>query len=358
MNFTLKILKSERDSNCIFSPINIAHAFNLLLHGAQGETEKEIVKILGYSSAEECGVAISECLAACNRDSVKRAANLFLNQNCSLSNDYLAKVNEKLDAKVSNVDYSNSIKAAEIINDWVSGKTDGLIDSLVSPDMLSDLTLLTLVTAILFKGKWEEKFETDQDRPFGKKSTPAAEQSSYKFMKLKKKNYFGHFEDDDGHQVIDIPYKDGLKMTIILPNEALDELESTLDCHKIKFYFDQVFASGREIMVRMPKFKFGTTYDLKKTLVGLGHGKLFDQSIRHDYSKMTNSDIFISDAIHKATIEVDEDGTVAAAATGMVMMMRCMPRPPLEITLDRPFIFFIRSNDKILFAGRLTNPAP
>ena len=94
-----------------------------------------------------------------------------------------------------------------------------------------------------------------------------------------------------------------------------------------------------------------------KTLVSLGHGKLFDQSIRHDYSKMTVQDVFISDAIHKATIEVDEEGTVAAAATGMViMMLRGRPRPPMEITIDKPFLFFIRSGNHVIFAGRMVDP--
>ena len=93
-----------------------------------------------------------------------------------------------------------------------------------------------------------------------------------------------------------------------------------------------------------------------KTLVSLGHGKLFDQSIRHDYSKMTVQDVFISDAIHKATIEVDEEGTVAAAATGMVLMLRGRPRPPMEITIDKPFLFFIRSGNHVIFAGRMVDP--
>ena len=91
-----------------------------------------------------------------------------------------------------------------------------------------------------------------------------------------------------------------------------------------------------------------------KTLTSLGHGKLFDQSIRHDYSKMTSQNIFISDAVHKATIEVDEEGTVAVAAT--FMPVDTLSRPPLEITVDRPFLFFIRSGNHVIFAGRVIDP--
>jgi len=304
--------------------------------------------------------SIEECLSVCNKDSIKRAANLFLNHKFDLHQKYVTATNEKLGAEVSKVDYSNAVAAAGLINDWVSSKTDGLIDTLISPDMVSSMTLLTLVTAILFKGKWEEKFEADGERDFKTGSTSGADViKKAKFMKLKKKNLFGHFEDDDLTQVIDIPYQDGLKMTVILPgnDQSLDQFESGLTSQKMSHYFQEVFPSGREIILKMPKFKFGVTYDLKKTLVSLGHGKLFDQSIKHDYSKMTDQDVFISDAIHKATIEVDEEGTVAAAATGMVMMMRCMPAPPLEIILDRPFLFFIRSGTNVIFAGRVVDPS-
>ena len=94
-----------------------------------------------------------------------------------------------------------------------------------------------------------------------------------------------------------------------------------------------------------------------KTLVSLGHGKLFDQSIRHDYSKMTVQDVFISDAIHKATIEVDEDGTTAAAVTMCGLGMCCSGAPPpLKITVDKPFLFFIRSENHVIFAGRMVDP--
>ena len=168
---------------------------------------------------------------------------------------------------MSKVDYSNSAAAAGIINDWVSEKTDGLIDTLISPDMISDLTLLTLVTAILFKGKWEEKFETAGEHDFRATSGKTEEVKKAKFMKLKKKNLFGHYEDENNTQVIDIPYQDGLKMTVIMPKgnyaQRIYEFESSLSIEKINHYFQNVRTWGK-IILKMPKFKFGVTYDLKK----------------------------------------------------------------------------------------------
>ena len=92
-------------------------------------------------------------------------------------------------------------------------------------------------------------------------------------------------------------------------------------------------------------------------LTNLGHGKLIDEKVRHDFTKMTNNNIFISDAIHKATIEVNEEGTVAAAATFLVGAVPCCVfEPPRNITIDKPFLFFIRSGTNVIFAGRMVDP--
>ena len=107
--------------------------------------------------------------------------------------------------------------------------------------------------------------------------------------------------------------------------------------------------------------------NLKETLIKAGHGKIFDKSSSHNYNKMTDADIFISEAVHKAVIEVDESGTVAAAATGMDMSICCLPPNPIEITIDKPFLFFIHSDQTqkghyseqgqtVIFAGRVLDP--
>ena len=156
------------------------------------------------------------------------------------------------------------MNAAEIINGWVSEKTDGSIDQIISPDILSDLTLLTLVTAILFKGKWKEKFHDSGSDIFWSISGMKEEVKMAEFMMLQTQNLFGYFKDENETQVIDIPYQDGLKMTVIMPEGNLEEFESGLTTEKMNHFFQEVFPSGREIILKMPKFKFGVTYDLKK----------------------------------------------------------------------------------------------
>ena len=155
------------------------------------------------------------------------------------------------------------MNAAGIINGWVSEKTDGSIDQIISPDILSESTLLTLVTAILFKGKWKEKFHDSGSQGFWSISGMKQEVKMADFMMLQTKNLFGHYNDESDTQVIDIPYQDGLKMTVIMPKGDLYEFESNLSIEKINHYFQNV-RTRHEIILKMPKFKFGVTYDLKK----------------------------------------------------------------------------------------------
>ena len=219
--------------------------------------------MINSESTEECVKSIEECLSACNTDSIKRAGNLFLNSKFDLHEEYVALTKEKLSAEVSKVDFSKSVNAAGIINGWVSEKTEGSIEKIISPDILSDSTFLTLVTAILFKGKWKEKFRDYGSQGFWSISGMKQEVKMAKFMIRRGKYLFGYFKDENDTQVIDIPYQDGLKMTVIMPKGNLYEFESSLSIEKMNHYFRNV-RTWHEIILKMPKFKFGVTYDLKK----------------------------------------------------------------------------------------------
>ena len=166
---------------------------------------------MNYSeSTDDCAKSIEKCLSACDTDSIKCAGNVFLNNKFDLLEKFVALTNQKLGAEVSTVDFSNSVSAAKIINDWVSEKTDGLINEIISPDMIdADLTFMTLVTAILFKGKWKEKFEKSWKRVFRALSGKTEEFEVHAdFMELRKGDLFGYYKDENRTQVIDIPYQD------------------------------------------------------------------------------------------------------------------------------------------------------
>ena len=266
MDFIKKILSFE-SGNQVFAPSNIAHAFGLLLEGADGETAKEIVSILGHGktilllyqfyrildNVDQSKVSIKHYYDTGNKfDSVRQAANIFLNHKHGLKPDYTSSVLKKFDASVNSINFGESSKAAGTINDWVMNKTDNLIDNLVSADMFNDLTLLALVTAIVFKGNWESKFESLFDANF---VSPDGNKQ-VQFMSLKKKSHFGIYFDN-GVGCVRIPYTGGLAMTIIMPDN-IQEFESSVTGDKLNYLIDQPFASAGEVTLKMPKFKFGS----------------------------------------------------------------------------------------------------
>ena len=173
--------------------------------------------INSLESTEDCAKSIEECLSACDTESIKRAGNLFLNNKFDLRENFVALTNQKLGAEVSKVDFTNSISAAGIINGWVSEKTDGLIKEIISPEMISESMLMTLVTAILFKGKWIKKFVDSGEGIFYKKSLEnesleSLDKESFEeairsflvrtnFMQLSERNLFGYYKDENKTQV-------------------------------------------------------------------------------------------------------------------------------------------------------------
>ena len=174
-------------------------------------------KMKNSESTEDCAKSIEECLSACDTESIKRAGNLFLNNKFYLRENFVALTNQKFGAEISKVDFTNSVGAAGIINGWVIEKTDGLINEIISPDMIdADLTFMTLVTAILFKGKWIKKFVDSGEGIFYKKSldNESMDKESFEeamrshyffvrtnFMKLSEINLFGYYKDENKTQV-------------------------------------------------------------------------------------------------------------------------------------------------------------
>jgi len=347
-----KILSTQPDGNVVFSLININHAFGLAMLGADKETADSLAKLIGYDDKpDECLTILKEKLADfAQLDSVQQSAGVFVNDKFKLKADYLNLASKELGSSADSIDVSNAEKAADKINDWVKLKTDNKIKDLIKPDVISELTLAILLSTTLFKGDWAEQFEkvTDIDTFHTSNGKVKAE-----FMRLKKKNHFS-VSIQDKLTMVTIPYKDEMMMTIMMPElGGLAELEKSLVGNKIEELLQQCHHARGEVQLTMPLFSLKSELDLKDVFTKLGHGKVFDQSVRHNYSKMTDQDVFISDAVHQATIDVDEKGTVAAAATAVVMMLRCMPAPPKIITIDKPFLFTLHKKDNVLFAGRV-----
>uniref|UniRef100_A0A3Q0RPD7 Serpin family B member 4 n=1 Tax=Amphilophus citrinellus TaxID=61819 RepID=A0A3Q0RPD7_AMPCI len=231
------------------------------------------------------------------------------------------------------------------------------IKELLKPGTVSSETKLALVNAIYFKGNWKSPFDKadTKEMPFKVKQN---ETVPVQMMYQKKKLPYNHIRDH-GLQILQLPYVNKeLSMFILLPDESSDgsDLENELTQERLDEWTNDM-GFKPDVFLHLPKFKLEEDYELKEPLTKLGMKDVFCRG-RADLSGMSGEErLFLSTVAHKAFVEVNEEGTEAAAATGIVFVPLCYI-PPVHFTADHPFLFFIRHNQtkSILFFGRFSSP--
>jgi serpin B len=244
-------------------------------------------------------------------------------------------------------------KSRLTINKWVYDQTEECIEDLIPQGAIGELTRLVLTNAIYFNAAWKYPFDEDMtaDGPFylldgGQVSVPM----------MKQTESFGYTEGE-GYQAVELLYDGGeLSMVVLLPEAGeFQSFEEGLQAQQICDIISGL--QPTEVALTMPRFEFDSEFSLKDTLAGMGMPIAFSSGA--DFSGMTgNPELFISEVVHKAFVAVDQAGTEAAAATAVIMELTAVPEPPVEVTLDHPFIFLIRDIDTgaVLFVGRVMNP--
>nr|XP_055067474.1 leukocyte elastase inhibitor-like isoform X2 [Misgurnus anguillicaudatus] len=276
---------------------------------------------------------------------------------------FISDAQKYYQAGLESVDFIKNSEAARVnINNWVEKKTQGKIKDLLAQGILNDLTRLVLVNAIYFKGNWEKKFPkeatVDQQFKVNKNETKPVKMMNQKFK------FPLTFIPEVNSQILELPYVGkSLSMLIILPKEieddttGLQQLEKTLTYEKLMEWTKPDSMRIQDVQISFPKFKLEESYNMKNLLVKLGMVDAFEMG-KANFSGMSHqNDLVVSEVIHKSFVEVNEEGTEAAAATGVVMMTR-MVQIPQFFNADHPFLFFIRHNptNTILFYGRFCSP--
>ncbi len=271
--------------------------------------------------------------------------------------EYLDLLAENYGAGLRLLDFANAPEESRVtINDWVSEQTEDRIEGLIPPGGISRITRLVLVNAIYFNAAWQYPFkeELTHDGTFylldgGEVTLPM----------MKQTKSFGYAEGE-GYQAVELPYVGGeLAMVILLPEAgAFEAFEGSLDAERVEAIVREL--AHKRVALTMPKFTFDSSFMLANTLAGLGMRDAFSRGAA-DFSGMDGTrEFFIGEVIHKAFVSVDEAGTEAAAATAVIMVGAApgTPVPPIEVTVDRPFVFLIRDikTGAILFVGRVVNP--
>nr|AAO15303.1 MSTP057 [Homo sapiens] len=248
-------------------------------------------------------------------------------------------------------------KSRKHINTWVAEKTEGKIAELLSPGSVDPLTRLVLVNAVYFRGNWDEQFdkENTEERLFKvSKNEEKPVQMMFKQSTFKK-TYIGEIFT----QILVLPYVGKeLNMIIMLPDETTDlrTVEKELTYEKFVEWTRLDMMDEEEVEVSLPRFKLEESYDMESVLRNLGMTDAFELG-KADFSGMSQTDLSLSKVVHKSFVEVNEEGTEAAAATAAIMMMRCARFVP-RFCADHPFLFFIQHSktNGILFCGRFSSP--
>ncbi|MFQ5799481.1 MAG: serpin family protein [Bacteroidota bacterium] len=356
----------EAEGNLFFSPYSISTALAMTYAGARGNTERQMARTLHFTLGQErLHPAFCSLEAGLNAVQEKghiqlSAANaLWPQKGYAFLEEFLVLTEKYYGVLITPVDYREATEAARRkINVWVEEKTENKIKDLIPPGILDDLTRLVLVNAIYFKGNWASQFQKTltKEAPFW--VTPT---KKIKVPMMTQQQKF-RYAESDSLQILELPYVgNDLSMVVLLPRkvDGLAELEDALTVESLEKWTRGL--NEREVQVLLPRFKMDSQFGLNKTLASMGMIDAFDQD-KADFSGMDGRKqwLYISAVIHKAFVDVNEEGTEAAAATAVVMGARGLgvPKPPLIFRADHPFVFLIRDNHtgSILFLGRVVNP--
>ena len=358
-------LKAQ-EGNLFFSPYSISTALAMTTAGARGETATQMAKALHFPfGSQEVHPAFAALAGQINavgtngHVKLSIANSLWPDRAYPLLESYLALVKNDYCGSVTAVDYLHEEpKARAQINQWVADQTQNKILNLIS-SALDPHMRLVLVNAVYFKGTWAGQFKTNetQTAPFYRTSDKPVQ------VRMMTQTHTFKYGEWENLQVLELPYAGNeVSMLVLLPSTAdgVTNLENRLSADQVRQWRARLFE--RKIQVFLPKFKitWGTT-SLKNGLLALGMHDAFETG-KADFSGMDgHADwLYISDVLHKAFVDVNEEGTEAAAATGVMMrsLAIAVPVPPPVFRADHPFLFLIQENrtGSILFMGRITDP--
>lgn len=357
-----------KDENVFVSPYSIVSALSMCFAGARKNTEQQLKKVLHYlnlsnEDVHKGNALLMKKLGQLPGVTLNVANKLYPNVGFKVEKDFIEILGKHYNSEIQQVDYTKAAEAAKTINDWVALQTKDKIKDLVPESVINDLVRLILVNAIYFKGNWLNKFNKEKTRkePFHLQDGTSKEVDM--MVMLDKKFRLLISPENLKASVCRFPYEgNNLSMTIILPHEGIkiNEVEASLNAELLNTILTQPVFEGK-VHVYIPKFKFEKSQELSDILKEMGASDAFDEA-RADFTGINKdpSGLYISKVIHKAVVEVNEEGTEAAAATAVIMMTRCarIEPPPEEFKCDRPFIFLIHDNqdNTVLFLGKYSKP--
>jgi serpin B len=360
--------KEKSDGNIFFSPFSLSSALAITYEGARGKTADEIRSVCYFP---ENNMALRGGFSAMNAGinsgdphySLRTANALWAEKTYPFLTEYVTTAEHSYGAKTTNLDFIGHPEDSRItINTWVEDKTEDRIKDLIPAGVIDPTTRLVITNAIYFKGDWVKQFDKNKTTDTDFRTVPGKTVKVRMMQRTDEDAIYLYAENSD-LQMLSMPYEHTtgkeLSMVILLPKtDSLTTTESSLNTDVLSAL--QQSAESRRVKVYFPKYTLKTKYSLPKLLGAMGMPTAFTGNA--DFSGMDGTkNLLISDVIHQAFVDVNEEGTEAAAATAVVMRLAAAPANPDPVPVfraDHPFIFLIQDDEtgSILFMGRVVNP--
>ncbi|CAH1776873.1 unnamed protein product [Owenia fusiformis] len=371
-NFAIDIYKKinkqeEVDSNVFFSPVSVATALAMLLLGAGGDTKRQMENVLHVEDIQRNAklhtmyTCLNENLYGKTKGTELRSANkLYPDKTLAVREKFIKAIETYYKGSIEKLDFKQSAQATDIINKWVADQTNQLIKEVLQPGDISAMTVFALINAIYFKGDWVTQFNPCDTNV---QSFYVQDDETVKVDMMYQESPFRYYHNIRlKAQFLDLPYVgDRLSMVIILPDEknGLKDLVKDITADNL---YDSLLTlkaphTGRNVYVTLPKMKFKWKNELSSILEDMGMKKLFSSAV--DLNGFSNdSRLDVSKVIHEAFVDVNEEGTEAAAVTVIAGGRSGYSPPPVKVNCNHPFMFLIydKTCGVILFIGKVMNP--
>ena len=357
----------HKDDNIVFSPVSLSMALGMIRLGTRGNTSKQIDEVLDWTPTNRMNVhsgfrhlrkrLTSAKFTTKNGYEMTIANRIWAADGLRILDKVKNDTRQYYGAGIATSDFTN--RARNKINTWVEDRTRGKIRDLIPAGLLdSRLTKMVVVNAMYFNGTWQTRFETSLSAEF-----TTSNKTTVKVQMMKIPNAeFKYFEDSRAKcQILELPYKDNkASMVVVLPRKGkkfnIDRLERKLTYEKMSHWMQSLVRINMTVF--LPKFRLSQDLKVKSFLQEMGIVDLFDRD-QADLSGITGTkELFVKHFLHKAFVDVNEKGTEAAAATGLVMEGRSLQLKKPVFKANRPFLFFVRHKitNAILLMGRVKNP--
>ncbi|XP_031482374.1 serpin-ZXA-like [Nymphaea colorata] len=364
-------ISEAREVNFVFSPLTVHIALSMVAAGSTGRTNDQILSFLRATTNEELNSLSAKIVSLILADgstlggpTLYSANGIWVDESMPLKPAFAEIVKDVYEAEAKAVDFQT--KPTEVKNEvnlWAEGQTNGLIKELLPSGSVDNSTRLILASALYFKGAWKDEFDASVTEE-GSFYPLSGESVQVMFMTSSKEQFIAAFP---GFKVLKLPYGQGedkrlFSMYFFLPDERnglhnlVEKIGSELDFINRHLPSNQV--SVGQFMI--PKFKISHDFEASEVLKQMGLFLPFSEQA--ELTEMVDlplgNKLFVSGVFHKSFIEVNEEGTEAASATGAVVSTRSAPRPPVDFVADHPFLFLIREEltGVLLFVGHVLNP--